>query len=84
MTKKAKLSSKNQIVLPKALREYAGLRPGDELLISGSGGCLMIYKKPDNYTDRLLGLGKEMWKDSDPLEYVKTLRAPWKKRLKRR
>lgn len=83
MTGRSKLSSKNQIVIPKALREYAGLRSGDEILISGAGGGLLICKRPDNYTEHMLGLGRELWENVDPAEYIKKLRSSWKKRTRK-
>jgi AbrB family looped-hinge helix DNA binding protein len=80
MTGKAKLSSKNQIVIPRAVRQALGLKPGDEVLIEGLGGRAILFKKPRSHTAYLAGLEKDVWKGVDPLEYVKEARHGWKRR----
>lgn len=76
--KEVKLSSKNQIVIPKEAREYIHLKAGDRLLLTVSaGGHLMLWKKPKNYAEYMKGLGRERWKEVDIGSYVKKLRKEW-------
>lgn len=82
MNEKAKLSSKYQIVIPKAARKYAQLQAGDELLVTGIDGNLILLKKPDSYTEYTAGLHQDIWKGIDPLKHVKSLRKKWSKRTK--
>ena len=39
-----KLSTKGQVIIPKALRKKLGLEPGDPLVIGLSGDCLVLRK----------------------------------------
>jgi len=42
----------------------------------------ILYKytsESTNYADKLAGLGKNLWKGIDPLEYTKQERKGWKK-----
>lgn len=45
-----KLSSKGQMVLPKAIREMARLAAGDELEVGYSGG-MIVLRKPEALND---------------------------------
>ena len=78
-----KLSSKNQIVIPKEAREAMKVRGGDSLLVVVRRGVTVIMPKPKSYADALEGLGREIWEGIDPLEYVRQERASWKKRSSR-
>ena len=40
-------------------------------------GELFIIKKPDSYTEALSGLGSEMWKSVNGVEYIKQERNSW-------
>jgi len=77
--KEVKLSSKNQIVIPKEARESINLKPGDKLLLTVSaGGHLLLWKRPRNYTEYMSGLGKELWNKVDIGKYIKKIRKEWK------
>lgn len=54
----AKLSSKNQMVLPKELRESLGVSSGDELILVPRGNVVVLMKKPQSYTEALHGILK--------------------------
>lgn len=41
----AKLSSKNQIVIPREAREALKLKPGDKLLVLVRGGNVLVLQK---------------------------------------
>lgn len=56
MADSVKLSSKHQIVVPKAAREALGLRAGDRLLVSiRADGVVELEKQPPDLEDRLEG-----------------------------
>ena len=55
MVVSVKMSSKNQIVVPKAAREALGLKPGDRLAVSLDGDTVHMEKLPPDWEDRLRG-----------------------------
>ena len=68
-----KLSSKNQIVLPKEAREAMHVRGGDELLVVVKGETTIILAKPKNYVSALHGKGKGVY----PKGYLSRERRSW-------
>ncbi|OGC22646.1 hypothetical protein A2310_07795 [candidate division WOR-1 bacterium RIFOXYB2_FULL_37_13] len=72
------LSSKNQIVIPKEIREAVHLKTNDRLCLTvSSGGSIMLWKKPKNYTKYLERRGENIWKGIDIDKYVETIRREW-------
>jgi AbrB family looped-hinge helix DNA binding protein len=69
-----RLSSKNQIVIPKEAREALGLVAGDELMVTVRNGYLVVRKKPKSFTDALSGLFEGL---TYPPDYVKNERKSW-------
>jgi len=51
-----KMSSKNQIVVPKEAREALGLRAGDRLLVRVERESLRLEREPRDLAGRLAGL----------------------------
>ena len=78
MTKIVKLSSKYQVVIPREARKKLGLRAGDQLAVEVEGEKIILRPRPKNYTDYMLGLGKEIWEGIDASEYVRKERESWK------
>ena len=68
-----KLSSKNQIVLPKEAREAMHVKGGDELLVVVKGETTLVFPKPKNYVSALRGKGKGIY----PKDYQKKERRSW-------
>lgn len=68
-----KLSSKNQIVIPKEAREAMKVKGGDELLVVVKGDLTLIMPKPKRYAKALRGLGKDLY----PANYLKQERSSW-------
>jgi AbrB family looped-hinge helix DNA binding protein len=68
-----KLSSKNQIVIPKEAREAMKVKGGDELLVVVKGDLTLIMPKPKSYANALRGLGKDIY----PTGYLKRERTSW-------
>jgi AbrB family looped-hinge helix DNA binding protein len=72
----AKLSSKNQIVIPREAREALDLKPGDKLIVRVHGGSLLILEKPKSYHRAILGRGA--YPGAYPNDYLKKERDSWK------
>jgi AbrB family looped-hinge helix DNA binding protein len=53
-----RLSSKNQIVIPKEARQAMGVKGGDELLIVVKDNLTLVMPKPKRYARALRGLAK--------------------------
>lgn len=75
-----KLSSKNQIHLPKAVRRSLGLRASDRLLIevdetTKQGLLIPVREHP---LKGLYGSAKGVY--GDPARYLRRLRSEWRKR----
>lgn len=68
-----KLSSKNQIVLPKEAREAMRVKGGDELLVVVKGNLTLLMPKPKSYSEALSGKGKGVY----PADYLKKERRSW-------
>ncbi len=62
-----KLSSKNQLVLPKEAREAMCVKGGDELLVVVKGETAIVMPKPKDYVSALYGKGKGLY----PKDYLK-------------
>jgi len=69
----AKLSSKNQIVIPLEARKALGLKAGDKVIIVPRGETIIIMRKPKNYAKAILGMGKGMY----PPDYLQRERDSW-------
>ena len=52
----AKLSSKNQIVIPREAREALQIKPGDKVLVRVLGNRVLVLEKPKSYRDAIRGL----------------------------
>lgn len=68
-----KLSSKNQMVLPKEARESMNVKGGDELLVIVKGRVTLLMPKPENYAETLAGKGKDLY----PKDYLEKERQSW-------
>ncbi len=68
-----KLSSKNQIVIPKEARDSMHLKGGDELLVVVKDGITILMPKPESYRRALSGLGKGLF----GRKYLRTERRSW-------
>ena len=80
MAKTVRLSSKHQVTIPRALCRKLGIESGQELLIEEELGRVVLRPRPKSYSDALRGLGKALWANLDPLEYIRRERAAWERR----
>ncbi len=69
----AKLSSKNQIVIPREARNALGLKAGDRLLVVVRGETVILLRKPKKYSEAIRGMAKELY----PPAYLREERESW-------
>jgi len=74
-----KVSSKHQVVIPKEVRKTLDLHAGSQLVVEVEGEKVVLYPRPKNYTNYMLGLGKKIWQKTDATEYVRKERESWEK-----
>jgi AbrB family looped-hinge helix DNA binding protein len=70
----AKLSSKNQIVIPKEARDALKAKPGDHLLVVVRGDSVILIPKPKKYSKAIRGLSRKPY----PQGYVENERRAWR------
>lgn len=68
-----KLSSKNQIVIPKEARLAMGVKGGDELLVVVKDDLTLVMPKPKRYAPLMKGLAKGAYQSG----YLKRERRSW-------
>jgi AbrB family looped-hinge helix DNA binding protein len=69
----AKLSSKNQIVIPQAARKALRLKPGDKILIVVREDRVLVLQKPKSHAAAIRGLGRSSYQD----DYLEKERNGW-------
>lgn len=57
----AKLSSKNQIVIPREARQALRVKSGDKLLIVVHGDRVLVLRKPKSHAAALRGLARSSY-----------------------
>jgi AbrB family looped-hinge helix DNA binding protein len=74
-----KVSSKNQIAVPAGARRKLGIKSGDHLLVDIQGDHLVLIPEPEDYSEHMHGLHREVWEGIEPQEFVRQERAGWQK-----
>ncbi len=74
-TATARLSTKYQLVVPKAVREALQLEPNSTLLFLIEGDQVILRPQPASFAAALRGLHKELW--TKPEEWLEKERATW-------
>jgi AbrB family looped-hinge helix DNA binding protein len=69
----AKLSSKNQIVIPKEARVALGLKAGDTIEIVVRDRMLLLFPRPKSYEAAIRGLARGLY----PEGYLEKERSSW-------
>jgi AbrB family looped-hinge helix DNA binding protein len=77
---KTTISQKYQVVIPKEIRRKIKISEGQELHVYSVGNSIIMSPSPKSYSEKMLGLGQEIWKNIDPLEYIRRERAGWDKK----
>ena len=57
----AKLSSKNQIVIPREARNALRIKAGDKLLVVVRGETVILLRKPKNYSRAISETAKGLY-----------------------
>ncbi len=68
-----KLSSKNQMVVPREARKALKLKAGDKLLVVVRGDVLLITRQPRSFAKRIQGMAKGLY----PPDYLERERKSW-------
>ncbi|HEX3037075.1 MAG TPA: AbrB/MazE/SpoVT family DNA-binding domain-containing protein [Thermodesulfobacteriota bacterium] len=68
-----KLSSKNQIIIPREARDALGVKAGDKLLVVVRGDTVILLRKPKRYSKAISGIARGLYPD----EYLKKERESW-------
>ena len=69
-----KLSSKNQIVVPREAREALRIKPGARLWVVVRGNLVILLRTPRHYADAIAGIGKGVYGKA----YLDKERASWR------
>jgi AbrB family looped-hinge helix DNA binding protein len=54
----ARISSKNQMVIPREAREALGVKPGDRILVVVRGNRVIVLQKPKSHHAAIRGLAR--------------------------
>ena len=73
------IGTKNQIVLPKEVREkIKGLKPGRKVMVYPVDANTVQIKLSDkDWVERTSGIAKNAWKDIDPIKELEKMRNEW-------
>lgn len=77
MAFRVKVSNKHQIAVPAAVRRELHIESGDHLLVEVRNGHILLMPEPNNYSQHLRGLHREIWEGVEPQEYVQGEREAW-------
>jgi len=70
-----KVSNRYQIAVPQLARKRLKIKGGDRLLVDVQDGMIVLLPEPQNYTQSLAGLHREIWEKSG--EYIIRERNAW-------
>ena len=66
-----KVSKRYQIAVPALARQLLKIDRGDRLLVDVQDGILLLIPEPENYTEALAGLHKQIWEGVGGQEYYR-------------
>jgi AbrB family looped-hinge helix DNA binding protein len=69
----AKLSTKNQIVIPREAREALRVKAGDKILVVVRGERVLVLQKPKSHHAAIRGLAQGRY----PRDHVQKERESW-------
>lgn len=72
-----KVSKRFQIAVPAIARQLLNIKSGDRLLVDIQDGILILMPEPENYTEAMAGLHKEIWESVDAQKYIDEERNAW-------
>ncbi len=68
-----KLSSKNQIVIPRDVRHALRVKAGDKMVIVTRGDTVIMLRKPKRYSKATAGMARGIY----PSDYLEMERKSW-------
>lgn len=75
------VSTKYQVVIPKAIRRKINLKPGQKMDVDLAGEQIILSRtkqaKKLNWPHDHIKLLKNAWKDVDPKKYIEEERNSW-------
>jgi AbrB family looped-hinge helix DNA binding protein len=77
MNTTVKVSKRYQIAVPAIAREKLNIQDGDRLIVDIQDGMMILLPQPENYTQKLAGLHREIWNSQDPKQYIDEERQAW-------
>ena len=69
------ISSKNQVVIPSAVRAKLGVGSGDKLIVERLSNKEVVFKKAPNFKDLIGTLPAQQ---QDPVRRIRDFRDNWK------
>ena len=72
-----KVSKRYQIAVPAAARRLLNIKSGDRLVVDIQDGIMVLIPEPENYTEAMAGLHKEVWEGVDAQKYIDEERNVW-------
>lgn len=72
-----KVSKRHQIAVPALARQLLNIKSGDRLLVDIQDGVMVLMPEPENYTESMAGLHKDIWTDADVQNYLNEERRAW-------
>lgn len=69
----AKLSTKNQIVIPREARQALNVKPGDKILVVVRGERVLVLQKPKSHHAAIRGLAQGRY----PKDHLQKERQSW-------
>ena len=73
----AKVSSKNQIVIPREIRDALHIEGGDSILFVIRDGEVILWPRPRSFTEAMRGLHADVWDDVEIDRWIKEERQTW-------
>lgn len=77
MSTTVKVSKRYQIAVPAIARAKLNIQDGDRLIVDIQDGMMILLPQPENYTQNLAGLHREIWTMQDPQKYTDEERQAW-------
>ena len=81
-TTSVKVSKRNQIAVPAIARQQLNIKSGDRLLVDIQDGIIVLIPEPENYTEAMAGLHRDVWDGVDVDEYINEERDAWNDSVK--
>ena len=73
----AKLSEGYQIVVPQDVREALQLKPGDRFEVKVENGKVIMIPQA-SHTSRLFSKHRQLWQNTDAIQYIRNERESWR------